>query len=138
LDRIITKLAESAVERSEMLTWLQSTLDGDLYDPDILEHASTFVVGARTVGARLAYLPVQQPLFLENLIFRPELSISEKARAMTKLAEFSISECYRRDAGEIYFLCRDESTIQFAERHHFTPLPAGLVVRRLNLAETFG
>jgi hypothetical protein len=138
MDRIITKLADSEPEKEQMVSWLKFTLDGDLFDMDVLQRASTFIVNARSNKERLAYLPIQQPLMLENLIFRPMMSPSDKARVIAKLAEFAVSEAYRRDAGELYFLCRDQSTVEFAERHLFKPLPEGLTVRRLNLLETFG
>jgi hypothetical protein len=138
MDRIISKLADSTAEKAEMQDWLRTTLDGDLFDHDVLAHASTFIVNARSNKERLAYLPIQQPLMLENLIFRPMMSATDKARVIAKLAEFAVSEAYRRDAGELYFLCRDQSTVEFAERHLFKPLPEGLTVRRLNLLETFG
>lgn len=138
MDRIITKLADSIEEREEMLEWRKSTLDGELFDLDVLAHESTFTIGARLGKERIAYLPVQQPLMLENLIFKPGLTESFKARAMTKLAEFAVSEAYRRDVGELYFLCCDQSTLAHADRHHFITLPGGLVVRRLTLLETFG
>ena len=68
MDRIISKLADSFPERKEMLTWLESTLDGDLFDHDVLQHTSTFIVNARSNKERLAYLPIQQPLMLNRQI----------------------------------------------------------------------
>lgn len=121
-----------------MLPYLRDTPDGELFDRDILRHKSTFILAAFNKSGALAFLPVQQPLMLENLIFRPGLSTGETAQAITRLAEHAIEETYARDAGEAYFLCRDQSTLTFAERHHFSPLPSALQVRRLNLLETFG
>lgn len=120
-----------------MKEWLRTTRDGELFDPDVLEHESTFVQMAFSSSGPMGFLPVQQPLMLENLIFRPGLSRSETALVIAKLTESAVAECYVRDAGEAYFLCRDETTLAFAERHKFTALPAGLQVRRLNLLETF-
>lgn len=138
MDRIITKLADSYPERRELKLWLQTTLDGDLFDLDIFAHASTFTVGARMGKEHVGYMPVQQPLMLENLVFPPNLTDTTRARVMTKLAESAVSEAYKREAGELYFLCRDQSTIDHARRHHFVDLPEGLKVMRLNLLETFG
>jgi hypothetical protein len=75
---------------------------------------------------------------LENLIFRQGLTERQTAAAITRLAERAVGEAYRRDAGELYFLCRDRSTCDFAERHNFKMLPEELKVYRLNLLETFG
>src|SRR5438309_7035671 len=103
-------------EQQIALGWAQSTPDGDLLDVDIFEHDSTFLLGAlqsgreytreANSGPRMAFLPVQQPLMLENLIFRPGLTDRERAIAITRMTEFAIGEAYRRDVGELYFVCR--------------------------------
>lgn len=123
-----------------MLPWVHISRDGELLDVDTLSHESTFVLQALGTQSRdsLAYLPVQQPLMLESLLCRPNLTDKRKALALTRMVEYAIGEAYRRDAGEIYFLTRDEDTAKFALRHKFTPLPDGLTVYRLNLRETFG
>lgn len=132
-------------EHNLALNWAKSTPDGNLLDLDIFEHASTFLLAAATSAGPepgpIAFNPVQQPLMMENLIFAPGLSDSDRARAMTRMAEHVISEAYRRDAGEVYFLCRHELTRKFAERHLFRnvrEVVPGLEVYRLNLRETFG
>lgn len=118
--------------------FLATTIDGELFDSDVLAHKSTFVLTAFDRTGVLAFLPVQQPLMLENLIFRPGLTNRERAVSMTRMTEHAVEEAEKRDAGELYFLCREPSTLHFADRHLFTPLPENLVVRRLNLLETFG
>lgn len=124
--------------------WALTTPDGSLLDRDIFAHDSTFLLSAMESNfGRIAYLPVQQPLMLENLIFKPGLTDSDRARAISRMVEYAISEAWRRDAGELYFLCRDESTCRFAERHKFVRIDGPeskfqFKVYRLNLAETFG
>lgn len=122
-----------------MKPWLETALDGELFDFDVLEHESTFVLTAmRTKAGRIAFLPVQQPLMLESFARHPELTKEQTSQALTRLVEYAIGEAYRRDAGEIYFLTRDPETMAFAERHKFRTLPDDLKVYRLNLRETFG
>lgn len=118
--------------------WVRSTPDGDLFDADVLAHRSTFVLMAFNQSGPMGFLPVQQPLMLENLIFRPGLSLHETAAVIARFGERALAETYQRDAGEAYFLCRDKSTLAFADRHKFSPLPLGLEVRRCNLLESFG
>lgn len=139
MEHVIVKLAR-ADELEEMRDWLRTTRDGELFDYDVLEHESTFVLQAMGTDPKYfsAYLPVQQPLMLESLVCRPGLSSAQTAQALTRLSEYAISEAFRRDAGEVYFLTRDEDTAKFAQRHKFKPLPDGLKVYRLNLRETFG
>jgi hypothetical protein len=134
-------------EQDLAASWAKSTPDGDLLDLDVFKHQSTFLLSAVRSGhcsesRRMAFLPVQQPLMLENLIFQPGLTDRERAVAITRLVEHSISEAYRRDVGELYFLCRHAETCAFAERHKFKRIDGaeglGLKVYRLNLLETFG
>jgi hypothetical protein len=123
-----------------------TTLDGELLDLDIFEHESTFTLEAFRKGGKdgadtIAWCPIQQPLMMENLIFAPGLSRAETAQAIMRLAEHAVEEAYRRDAGEVYFLCRDPSTCDFAERYGFknvAELATPLKCYRLNLLETFG
>jgi hypothetical protein len=142
MEHLAITLLESEAEREQLEQWLETTPDGELFDRDVLDHDSTFTLCARGSGSgRQAYLPVQQPLMLENLVFRPGLTERETAVAITRMVERAIGEAYRRDVGELYFLCRDASTCSFAERHKFKPLSEidpKLKVYRLNLLETFG
>lgn len=140
-------IREANEEKEQAVEWARSTPDGDLLDLDAFEHDSTFLLAARqnqhpgNLEGTCAYLPVQQPLMLENLIFRPGMSDGERARAITRLTEYAISEAYRRDVGEVYFLCREAATRKFAERHLFRnvrEVVPGVEVYRLNLRETFG
>lgn len=131
-------------ERETALGWAKSTPDGDLLDLDVFEHGSTFLLAAnQSERGTCAYLPVQQPLMLENLIFRPGLTDRERALAIARMTQHAISEAYRRDVGELYFLCRHPETCSFAERHKFERIDGedsrlNLKVYRLNLRETFG
>jgi len=138
MDPIVVRRADQEEIDLQLRRFLESTPDGELFDLDVLEHDSTFVLAAFNRSGILAFLPVQQPLMLENLIFRPGLSVTETAQAIARLGEHALEETYNRDAGEAYFLCRDASTLKFADRHGFSELPSGLTVRRCNLREMFG
>jgi len=151
MEHVIVRHAPS--EQDLALRWAKSTPDGDLLDPDIFAHQDTFLLSALITGQkftreadsgpRLAYMPVQRPLMLENLIFKPGLDDRQRALAITRMVEHSVSEAFRVDAGELYFLCRHEETCAFAERHKFIRIDGEeselkLKVYRLNLKETFG
>lgn len=126
---------------SELLEFSQTTRDGELLDLDIFRHDSTLTLEAFTKEGARAFCPIQQPLMMENLIFRPGLSRGETAQAIMRLAEHAVEEAYRRDVGEIYFLCRDQSTSNFAEAYGFkdvAKLDTPLRCYRMNLLETFG
>jgi hypothetical protein len=148
MEHIIIRHAPDEIDRAK--EYAKSTPDGGLLDLDVFKHQSTFLLEALRTNPqlrgwttdRLAYLPVQQPLMLENLLFRPGLDDRERSLAITRLTEYAISEAYRRDVGELYFLCRHPETCAFAERHKFRRIDGedglGLKVYRLNLLETFG
>jgi len=153
MDHVIVRVAENDDARSRAVSYAATTTDGELLDLDVFRHGSTFLLeAARTnTGPRNlrawdrdlpAYLPVQQPLLLENLLFRPGLTDRDRALCIARLTEYAVSEAFRRDAGELYFLCRDASTCEYAERHHWKRIDGeqglGLKVYRLNLLETFG
>jgi hypothetical protein len=148
LDRLLVVVAGGRENIDRAIADAKCTRDGDLLDLDIFKHDSTFLLKAFrksppafTVADTVAWCPIQQPLMMENLIFRPGLSPSETAQAIMRLAEHAVEEAYRRDAGEVYFLCRDESTSSFAGRYGFVDvatLPTPLKCYRLNLRETFG
>lgn len=129
------------VKPTALTDFALTTLDGDLLDLDIFNHSSTFTLEAFGRYGAQAFCPIQQPLMMENLIFRPGLNRAETAQAIVRLAEHTVEEAYRRDAGEIYFLCRDESTSKFAEGYGFkdvAKLATPLRCYRMNLLETFG
>jgi hypothetical protein len=139
MEHIVVKLVSSR-ELEEMEEWIPESVDGNLFDVDVLSHESTFVLGALRTGQQghLAYLPVQQPLMLENFVRPASLPKELAAVCLSRMVEYAIGEAFRRDAAEVYFLSRDEETEKFALRHKFKALPDGLKVYRLNLFETFG
>lgn len=139
MERVLVVLREDVPEK--LHEYARTTLDGNLLDLDIFNHDSTFTLEAFGKDGSRAFCPVQQPLMMENLIFRPGLSVTETGQACMRLAEHAVEEAYRRDVGEVYFLCRDESTCRFAERYGFKDvalLDVPLRCFRLNLFETFG
>jgi hypothetical protein len=138
MQRILVREATHEEIFGKIPFWAPQTPDGDLLDQNMLKQRDTTVFAAFDETGVLAFLPVQQPLMLENLIYRPGLTLRTTALATARLGEHALEETYRRDAGEAYFLCRNVETLRFAERHGFRELPAALTVRRLNLRETFG
>jgi hypothetical protein len=139
VERLLVALRQDVPEK--LREFVQTTRDGALLDWDIFAHDSTFTLEAFAQDGSHAFCPIQQPLMMENLIFRPGLSVGETGQAIMRLAEHAVEEAYRRDCGEVYFLCRDESTCRFAERYGFkdvAQLAIPLKCYRMNLLETFG
>lgn len=103
-----------------MIDWLKQTLGFQRFDPDVLDYRGTFTLAAGISGDIVAFLPVQRPLMMESVAFKPGISEELKALAMTRLAEHAIESCIGKKAGEVYFLCQEPDTKKFAERHHFS------------------
>jgi hypothetical protein len=117
-----------------MFQWLEQSLGHQQFDADVLDHKNTTVLVARAPGEGPAgFLPIQQPIMMESVALRPDLTQREQALVMSRLAEYAIEECCRRDAAEVYFLCHDPQTERFAQRHHFSRVP--LPLYRFNLRE---
>lgn len=118
-----------------MLAWLEQSLGHQLFDPDVLEHKASTVLAACTPGGgSVGFLPIQQPLMMESVALRPNLTQREQALVLSRFAEYTIEECVRRDAGEVYFLCHDPKTEHFAAKHHFKRVD--LPLYRFNLRES--
>ena len=139
MERLLVRPHQDMPEK--LWSFASTTRDGELLDLDIFNHSSTFTLEAFGKDGSHAFCPIQQPLMMENLIFRPDLSATETGQAIMRLAEHAVEEAYRRDVGEVYFLCRDRSTEVFAERYGFkdvAKLETPLRCYRMNLLETFG
>ena len=86
MDRVLVRRATPAEVQDQMLNYLWSTPDGQLFDMDVLEHRQTFTLAAFNQSGVLGFLPVQRPMMLENLIFRPGLTAGETAQVIANLA----------------------------------------------------
>lgn len=117
-----------------MIDWLRETLGFQQFDPDVLEYEGTETLAAAIRGEIVAFLPVQRPRMMESVAFKPGISEELKALAMTRLAEHAIEACLGKNAGEVYFLCQEPATKEFAERHHFSPV-LGMELMRFNAKE---
>lgn len=102
--------------------WSHDTKD-NLFDPDVVLYPSTFVLAAFDEDGVIAYAPVQQPLMLEALAIRPGASATQVAVALKELTQAVVTATYTKQSGEIYFLCKDDSTIGFALRNGYEELP---------------
>lgn len=95
----------------------------NLWDPDALKYPSSFAVCAFDQNGPLVYAPTQTPFMMESLAIRPGANPIQVAHALEEITEFLVSLADIRGVGEIYFLCKDEATIEFAKRHCFKELP---------------
>lgn len=97
--------------------YLGRIADKNLIDPKVLEYPATETIVAEKEGREIVYLPVQVCYVLESLGIAPDASVTEIAGALDKLISASVFAARSSGHGEIYWLCSDESTCKFAERH---------------------
>lgn len=114
--------------------WSQGT-ENNLFDPQAALYPTSFTLCAYDSSGPLVFMPIQQPLFLESLAIRPETDRLPIAKAMKELIHTAVTQAHLKGAGEIYFMCKDESTIAYAAQS-FEELPYRLF--RLRLSDTEG
>lgn len=114
-------------ERETFIKWVNKT-PGNLYDPGILNYPTLRVLTSYN-GEPVAFLPMQQALFLESLAVKePRIENAQAFRDLVKGAEQHASSLGIR---ELYFLCRDERVISIAENHGFERVPYPLTRMKL-------
>ena len=114
-------------EQQTFIEWVNKT-SGNLFDADILKYPTLRVLTSYN-GEPVAFLPMQQALFLESLAVKEETMQNAQAfRDLVKGAEQHASSIGIR---ELYFLCKDERVIQIAENHGFELVPFPLVRMKL-------
>lgn len=96
--------------------WSAETKD-NLFDPDVIGYNGTFILCAFDQSGPLLYMPIQQPFFLESLAIRPGAKPGEVGLAMKEILQAAVTQAFVKQAGEIYFVCKDESTITISKDH---------------------
>lgn len=119
-----------AAEAQRFLEWSVAT-PNNLFDKDVASYPSTKTLCAYNKQGPVLYVPRQQVFFLESLAINPEASEIDIAAALKEITQNVVSEAHEKGVGEIYFLCRDEATLEFAKRQCFEELPWRLCRIRL-------
>jgi len=105
----------------------------NLFDPDVVKYPSTTVRVAYNSEGPVVFVPVQRPLMLEALAINPTSGPIEVASALKALTQDAVAQCHLNGAGELYFLCRDQLTSDFAEKHGYEKINVQLY--RIKLAD---
>jgi hypothetical protein len=112
--------------------WCRDTKN-NLFDPEVVKYPSTTVRVAYNSEGPVVFVPVQRPLMLEALAISPKASELDVATGLKALTQDAVAQAHICGAGEIYFLCRDELTSKFAERHGYEKINVQLY--RIKLTE---
>lgn len=94
----------------------------NLFDPAVLSYPMTSTFLAHN-GKSIVYMPVQIVPMLESLAINPEAAKHEVAVGLKEIMEAVELLSHQQGYGEIYFICKDESTSAFAMKHGFEELP---------------
>lgn len=94
------------------------------WDPTLYQYPSTLTWCAFNSSGVVAFLPVQQPLMMEALLFHPLSTSTQRAYAMKEFTCFAVAQSYQRGSGEVYFLCpektpEEKTTCEFARNWGF-------------------
>jgi len=104
---------------------------GNLFDPGVPQYQNTFIRCVFDSNGPVLFAPIQRPLVIDALAFRPESGSMERAVAMKEMVQDVISQAYIQGSGEVMFVCKDSSTAEFAKRQLFEELPYRLFRIRL-------
>lgn len=104
-------------ELPEVFEWLKRIADRNLIDWDVLTYPATSLLKATDGEKNVLHVPVQSVYMVESLGISPDASPLEMAKALSGVFGIVRWESKRAGQGEVYFLCRDEETVRFAEHH---------------------
>ena len=106
-------------DEKSILEWSAGSYEKNLFDPKVLFYPSTFTLCAFDDAGPLLFMPVQQPLFMDSLAFRPGLDPGRAGLALKTMFLAVITQGYIKGNGEVYFAASEPTVAAIAERHGF-------------------
>lgn len=110
------------VEKPVFEHWAYNTKD-NLFDPEVMTYPTTETYVAHAEGTPIVFMPVQTTLTLESLAINPEAEKSHVAVSLKALLSNIATMAGKAGLGEVYFLCHEPSTIEFAEKNGLERIP---------------
>lgn len=109
-------------DTEKFIEWSKSTKN-NLFDPMAGLYPTSFTICAYNENGPITYVPVQHPYFLEHLAINPNADKIDIAVSLKELTQFVVSQAHIKGVGEIYFLCKEKSTADFAKAQCFEEMP---------------
>jgi N-acetylglutamate synthase-like GNAT family acetyltransferase len=106
---------------SILVDWLIRTKN-NLVDPSIFLYPLVTTLAAFVYRGLVAFLPLQITMTLESLAISPDASKIQTAAAIAQLIKMAVFTARNQGIREVYFLCADNSTAEFALHHGFEEL----------------
>lgn len=119
-------------DSEQFMEWSRSNPDNG-FDPAVAAYPSTITWVVYDRFGPLAYMPMQCPLMMESIAYRPGASRAEIATAMKEFTQQFVTQAHIRGSGEIYFLGSEEGTDNMASNQIFEKLP--FTVYRLRIKD---
>lgn len=91
----------------------------NLVDASVYKYPATTTLKAVKDGMSLVFMPVQTVFMLESLGIVSKNSRIDTALALSELVKTVRWEAHKAGHGEMYFLCKEATTIEYATRHGF-------------------
>jgi hypothetical protein len=91
----------------------------NLFDVRVLKYPATQILKAVRDDEAVVFVPLQTCYVLDALGICEGTSEIDVALALARLVETVRWEASKQGIGEILFVCKEKSTIAFAERHGF-------------------
>ena len=118
-------------DSAQFVEWSRNTKN-NLFDADVPLYPTSVVRCAFDSSGPVVYAPLQFPVFIEALAINPNSSEMQIASGLKALTQDAVSQAYIRGSGEVYFVCKDESTIKLAVHHGYKEMPYKVYRIKLN------
>lgn len=112
-----------AKDDAKFTDWVGKAAAINLFDPGIMEYPCTKVLVAHTREEEKLFMPYQLTLTMESLAPKPDIAPIDEALALRELTKAVALLASQANIREVYFLCKDERVVKFAEAHGFEKLP---------------
>jgi hypothetical protein len=117
-------------EAPQFCEWMTTTKD-NLFDPDIAKYPSLRTLAIDVDGSPAVYIPFHPVMVIESLAHRPEITNRENAVALIR-GEAVVEKLARMyGMSEIYWMCKDESLIGFAQRYGYEVVDCKVLRKKL-------
>lgn len=98
--------------------WILHTPD-NLLDPEVANYPNLRTLAIDLAGQPSLYAPFHPVYMVESLAHRPDITAKENAYALRKFQNALEELAKAYGIREVYWMCKDESLIAFAERHGY-------------------
>lgn len=118
-------------DAEQLVTWLLNTPQ-NMFDPDIASYPSLRTLAVDQDDKTVVYAPFHPVFAVESLAHKPDITPKENAIALRKVQD-ALEELARvYGIREIYWMCRDENLVKFAERHGYEVLKCAVLRKKVD------